>query len=193
MSNVMLDASLSLSATPGAFVSNILGADTSRVFVLIHNPSRSAMVGIDLLNAGVALYQPGVVMLQPLGALWLDINVGQGAIGATSDTTSSPLTVNYMDGTPNGSISWHDASSFVGPASQIYMQANSSRKACLIHNPSKTSLIAINLTGGTAALYAKESITLKPFDSILFDTQVSSNAISAVASSYNSPLTLLYC
>lgn len=81
---------------------------------------------------------------------------------------------------PRGTlISDHSIASLSG-ASETLLAADSSRQFLLVYNPSATQYIAVNPTGGTAALNTAGSITIPPLKAWSPDEFVPTNAMTVI-------------
>lgn len=99
----------------------------------------------------------------------------------------------YLVGAPSAQQRgnyFEDCSATVGTTSTALLTAfDPFRNTLLIHNPHATAYIAINLTGGTAAINTAGSITISPLFSILLDVAVPRGPINVIASGSSTPVT----
>ena len=82
-----------------------------------------------------------------------------------------------------------DASATVGTSSTTLRAACSRRMLLVIHNASTATAIAVNLSGGTAAINTAGSITMAAGATMYLDTSIPSNAITVIAASVGTPVT----
>lgn len=85
-----------------------------------------------------------------------------------------------------------DKSAGIPTSSTPVLGFDASRNFLLIRNEHTANPIAVNLTGGTAALNTAGNITLAAGQQIQFETTVPTGAITAIAGTGTSPLTVLY-
>lgn len=83
-----------------------------------------------------------------------------------------------------------DASTTLSSSSVPILAADSLRGMLLIHNPSAAASVAVNLTGGTAAISTAGSVTLGPLATLLFQDAVPTSAVSAISNSTAVPITV---
>lgn len=68
-------------------------------------------------------------------------------------------------------------------SSQTLLPEEAARRLLIIHNPNATNSIAVNMTGGTAALNTAGSITIPAGKMVQFDEWVPTNAITVIGTS----------
>jgi len=88
----------------------------------------------------------------------------------------------------------NDASTTVGASSVVVLAGGNYniRNFLLIHNPDTAKIVAVNLTGGTAAINTAGSLTLAPGAFVLLDFAVTWGTITAIGSTSGCPLTIYW-
>ena len=82
-----------------------------------------------------------------------------------------------------------DASTTVGTSSTTLRNACSARWLLVIHNPSVGTNIAVNFTGGVAALNTAGSIMIAAGGTMYLDTAIPLGKITVIAASAATPVT----